>query len=128
MAQRHQKIAHVYAALSEDAPAMGMVGTLIGLIAMLENLSDPAAIGPGMAVALCTTMYGAMFANLFALPVKGKLEARSSEEVNNYTMVISSILGIVAGENPRLIRGKVNSFLPPSQRKGTEKEEVPGKA
>jgi len=127
MSERHKNVQMVYAVMSEDAPAMGMTGTLIGLVAMLQNLSDPAAIGPGMAVAILTTLYGAMWANLFCLPVMKKLESRSQEEQKNSVIVITGILGIVAGENPRLIREKLNSFLAPGQRKSGE-EEVPGKA
>lgn len=129
MDERHKSIIVILNSMSEDAPAMGMIGTLVGLVAMLQNLSDPAAIGPGMAVALLTTFYGAMLSNLFAVPIMRKLEVRSGEEKKNVVIVITAILGIVAGENPRLIREKLESFLAPSERgKGEEEEEVAGKA
>jgi chemotaxis protein MotA len=100
MEERHKSILTILGAISEDAPAMGMIGTLIGLVAMLQNLSDPSAIGPGMAVAILTTFYGAMIANIFAVPIQKKLEVRSNEEKKNIVIVITAILGIVAGENP----------------------------
>lgn len=128
MDERHKSILIIINSISEDAPAMGMIGTLVGLVAMLQNLSDPSAIGPGMAVAILTTFYGAMVSNIFAVPIMRKLEVRSSEEKKNVVIVITAILGIVAGENPRLIREKLESFLPPSERKKEEEtEEVPKK-
>jgi chemotaxis protein MotA len=122
--ERHKAIQVILGTISEDAPAMGMIGTLVGLVAMLQNLSDPSAIGPGMAVAILTTFYGAMIANIYVVPIQKKLEVRSNEEKKNVVIVITAILGIVAGENPRLIREKLESFLPPSERKkeGTEEE------
>ncbi len=124
MEDRHKAVQIILGAIAEDAPAMGMIGTLVGLVAMLQNLSDPSAIGPGMAVAILTTFYGAMIANLYAVPIQKKLEVRSGEEKKNIVIVITGILGIVAGENPRLIREKLESFLPPSERKkeGSEEE------
>jgi chemotaxis protein MotA len=128
MDERHKNILTILDGIAEDAPAMGMIGTLVGLVAMLQNLSDPSAIGPGMAVAILTTFYGAMIANIIAVPIKKKLEVRSNEEKKNVVIVITAILGIVAGENPRLIREKLESFLPPSERKKEEEiEEAPKK-
>jgi len=126
--ERHKAVLTVLGAIAEDAPAMGMIGTLVGLVAMLQNLSDPSAIGPGMAVAILTTFYGAMIANIYAVPIQKKLEVRSNEEKKNTIIIITGILGIVAGENPRLIREKLESFLTPSERKkeGAE-EEAPKK-
>lgn len=128
MDERHKSILIIINGISEDAPAMGMIGTLVGLVAMLQNLSDPSAIGPGMAVAILTTFYGAMISNIFAVPILRKLEVRSGEEKKNVVIVITAILGIVAGENPRLIREKLESFLPPSERGKGEEEELAGKA
>jgi chemotaxis protein MotA len=102
--------------IGDMGPAYGMIGTLIGLVQMLQNLSDPSAIGPAMAIALLTTFYGALIANTFAIPVKGKLTRRSSLEMGKMNIIIAGTLGIVAGENPRLIKEKLNSFLPPSER------------
>lgn len=122
MEERHKNAISVINEMIADAPAMGMLGTLIGLVAMLQNLSDPAAIGPGMAVALLTTFYGAYIANILANPCKKKLEYRSNEETTNMAIIITGILGIVAGENPRLIREKLDSFLPPADRMQEEEE------
>jgi chemotaxis protein MotA len=106
-----------------DGPAFGMIGTLIGLVIMLQNLSDQAAIGPAMAVALLTTFYGAVLANAFALPMKNKVKFRSSREVLKMNIIIAGTLGIVAGENPRLIKEKLSAFLPPAQRGDEESGE-----
>lgn len=116
MEARHKVGADLFAGLAEDGPAFGMIGTLIGLVIMLGNLSDQAAIGPAMAVALLTTFYGAVAANAICNPMKNKLEYRSSAEITKMNIVIAGTLGIVAGENPRLIKEKLNSFLPPAQR------------
>lgn len=116
MAERHAVGADLFAGLAEDGPAFGMIGTLIGLVIMLGNLSDQAAIGPAMAVALLTTFYGAVVANALCNPIKNKLQYRSNAEQTKMNIVIAGTLGIVAGENPRLIKEKLNSFLPPAQR------------
>lgn len=113
---RHKVGQDVLDGIGADGPAFGMIGTLIGLVQMLQNLSDPSAIGPAMAVALLTTFYGAILANAFALPMKTKLVYRSSQELINMDIIIAGTLGIVAGENPRLILDKLKAFLPPSER------------
>jgi chemotaxis protein MotA len=123
MKERHAFGADIMGNMKDDGPAMGMIGTLIGLVIMLGNLSDQAAIGPAMAVALLTTFYGACFANVVFGPFQNKLQFRSGQEQTKMSIIIAGILGIVAGENPRLIREKLNSFLPPSQRQVEEKEE-----
>ena len=116
---RHQAGIDLINALATFAPALGMIGTVIGLVAMLKNLDDPSAIGPAMAVALVTTFYGAILANLVFIPVANKLKTRSSEEVQLREMQLQGILAIAKGENPRLIQEKLNSFQPPKQRKAT---------
>ncbi len=118
--ERHKVGAAVLDGIGADGPAFGMIGTLIGLVQMLQNLSDPSAIGPAMAVALLTTFYGAVLANAFALPMKNKLEYRSNMELINMNIIIAGTLGIVAGENPRLILDKLKAFLPPSERESEE--------
>jgi chemotaxis protein MotA len=120
MEARHSVGQNVLSGMADDGPAMGMIGTLIGLVIMLGNLSDQAAIGPAMAVALLTTFYGACLANVFANPVKSKLTYRSGLEITKMNIIIAGTLGIVAGENPRLIKEKLNSFLPPSERDSEE--------
>jgi len=114
--ERHKVGADVFQCMADDGPAMGMIGTLIGLVQMLQNLSDPSAIGPAMAVALLTTFYGAIIANIFCIPIKNKIAFRSGLESTKMSIIIAGTLGIVAGENPRLIKEKLNAFLPPSER------------
>ncbi len=120
MIERHKVGNDILANMKDDGPAMGMIGTLIGLVIMLGNLSDQAAIGPAMAVALLTTFYGAIIANVFCGPFSVKLKFRSNQESTKMNIIIAGVLGIVAGENPRLIREKLNSFLAPSQRSADE--------
>ncbi len=121
MEERHKVGVDVFDGMAVDSPAFGMIGTLIGLVIMLGNLSDQAAIGPAMAIALLTTFYGACIANIFANPIKNKIAFRSKLEVAKMNIIIAGTLGIVAGENPRLIKEKLSAFLPPAER---EKEEV----
>ncbi len=121
--ERHKLGKDVLDGIGADGPALGMIGTLIGLIIMLQNLSDPSAIGPAMAVALLTTFYGAVLANVFALPVANILGVRSGHEVTKMNIIVAGTLGIVAGENPRLIKEKLSAFLPPSEREVEEREE-----
>lgn len=102
------------------APAMGMIGTVIGLVQMLQSLDDPSAIGPAMAVALITTFYGAILANLVFNPMAGKLKTRSKEEILGKEMMLEGILCISKGENPRIIEEKLNSYLPPKIRRVTD--------
>lgn len=99
------------------APAFGMIGTLIGLIAMLANLDDPDAIGSGMATALITTLYGSFVANLIFIPLKGKLEDRDKTERLSRDIMIEGILSIQAGDNPNILKYKLVSFLEPAKRK-----------
>jgi chemotaxis protein MotA len=121
--QRHKSGIDMMDNIAADGPAMGMIGTLIGLVIMLQNLSDPSAIGPAMAVALLTTFYGAVLANVLAGPFKSKLTIRSSMEQTKMNIIVAGTLGIVAGENPRLIKEKLDSFLPPAMRDVEEKGE-----
>jgi len=93
------------------APAFGMVGTLIGLVQMLANLDDPSSIGPKMAIAMITTFYGAILANLFFLPMAKKLETRSGQEITNMTIIYEGVISIRDGEHPRLMEDKLNVYL-----------------
>ena len=97
-------------------PAWGMIGTLIGLINMLQNMDDPSAIGPAMAVALITTLYGSVLANWICAPVATKLKAKNAEEMMMKEIEIEGLLSIQAGENPRVIEEKLKSFLAPKDR------------
>ena len=120
MMERHGTGHAIFAAIGNYAPAFGMIGTLIGLVQMLRNLDDPSSIGMGMSVALITTLYGAMVANLFALPIQGKLEQRTAEEVALRRMVLQGILSIQQGDSPRVAQEKLRSYLPPSLRAKAE--------
>ncbi|MFO7817600.1 MAG: motility protein A [Thermodesulfobacteriota bacterium] len=113
---RHETGAEILGIMGTFAPAMGMIGTVIGLVQMLKTMNDPSTIGPAMAVALLTTFYGALLANLLFNPMSGKLKARSKEEVLTREMVMEGILSISKGENPRIIAEKLNSYLPPKSR------------
>ena len=114
---------HVLDNIAKTLPLIGFVGFFIGLIGMLQNINDPKSIGPAMAVALLTTFYGAVLANAVALPIKNKIEYRSKREIIKMEIVIAGTLGIVAGENPRLIKEKLSAFLPPAQRVAEAEEE-----
>ncbi len=118
--QRHETGAEIVATMGAFAPAMGMIGTVIGLVQMLQSMSDPSTIGPAMAVALITTFYGAILANLVFLPMAGKLKNRSKEELLTRDLIKEGILAISKGENPRIIEEKLNSFLPPKVRQVTK--------
>jgi len=122
METRHQNAKGIFDGASDLAPAWGMIGTLIGLIQMLQALDDPGSIGPAMAVALITTFYGSVMANAFFIPLSGKLGAKSSEEILNMQIAVGGVLAILAGENPRIIREKIESFLPPAMRTPEEME------
>ncbi len=119
---RHSANKTVFDNLAEFGPSFGMIGTLIGLIAMLGNLADVSALGPGMAVALITTMYGSMLANMFAIPTAKKLAARSAEEVKAMELMVEGILAIQAGENPRIVEEKLKVYLPPKMREAFNQE------
>ncbi len=116
MEERHKANKAFYDSWGILAPGFGMIGTVIGLIQMLSHLSDVSRIGPSMAVALITTFYGAVWANLFCVPVAGKLAKLSSDEILVRQMIVEGILAIQAGENPRLIGEKLMAFLAPGQR------------
>ncbi len=119
---RHSVGQQIFKAIGDAAPAMGMIGTLVGLVQMLSNMSDPKSIGPAMAVALLTTLYGAMLANMFALPIADKLSLRSSEEQMNKNIIIESVLGIQEGQNPKILGEILKNFLPASKRDAEEQE------
>lgn len=114
--QRHEVGAKIFTAMGDVGPAMGMIGTLVGLVAMLANMDDPKSIGPAMSVALLTTLYGAMFANMFALPIADKLGLRREEEGRVKSMIIDALMAIQGGQNPRVIDSMLKAYLPESQR------------
>ena len=114
--QRHSKIYSFWDNLAAMGPAWGMIGTLLGLVNMLKNLSDTASIGPNMAVALLTTLYGSLIANWICVPISNKLKLQNNDVYQLREIIIEGLLSIQAGENPRVIEGKLKSFLSPSAR------------
>ncbi len=114
---RHKEGRRILEAGGAYAPAFGMIGTLIGLIQMLAKLEDPSSIGAGMAVALVTTFYGALLANVVFLPLAGKLAGRSEEEMLRREMIIDGIMAIQSGDSPRIVEEKLRSFLSPASRR-----------
>ncbi len=115
--ERHETGSNMMMALADVAPAMGMIGTLIGLVAMLSNMDDPKSIGPAMAVALLTTLYGAFLANVIAIPIASKLKLRMAEEKLNQELILDAVLGIQDGQNPRVIEGLLKNYLAEGKRK-----------
>ena len=120
--QRHTIGSSIFMALAEIAPAMGMIGTLIGLVAMLANMDDPKSIGPAMAVALLTTLYGAIIANAMCGPIADKLKLRATEEAMIKSLVIDALLAIQNGQNPRVIDSMLRNYLPEGKREVSEAE------
>lgn len=114
--ERHDTGIKIFEDWGKIAPAFGMIGTLAGLIAMLANIEDQSSIGSGMSLALITTMYGAIFANLALIPIKSKLEDRDKMETLVREIIIEGILSIQSGDNPRILEQKLTSFLPPARR------------
>ncbi|MBI1986075.1 MAG: MotA/TolQ/ExbB proton channel family protein [Rhodospirillales bacterium] len=114
--QRQEVGERVFRAIGDSAPAFGMVGTLVGLVQMLSNMSDPTTIGPAMAVALLTTLYGALIAYLIALPIADKLEAKNSLERANKVLIIESIVQIHERNNPTAVLDILEAYLPEKQR------------
>lgn len=121
-AREHKAGYSVLNSLGTYAPAFGMVGTLVGLVQMLANLDDPSTIGPKMAVAMITTFYGALLANLFFIPMADKLKLRSEEEIMNMTLLYEGIVSIREGEHPRLMEDKLNVYLSAGKKTETPAE------
>ncbi|MCX5854661.1 MAG: MotA/TolQ/ExbB proton channel family protein, partial [Deltaproteobacteria bacterium] len=115
--ERHRLGAEIFTTMGNFAPAMGLVGTLIGLVQMLQQMNNPGAIGPAMAIALITTFYGVILANLVFLPIAGKLKTKSSQELLLKQVIINGILSIQSGDNPRVIEQKLHSYIAPGERK-----------
>lgn len=117
---RHQHAATIFKSMADIAPAMGMIGTLVGLVAMLSNMDDPKSIGPAMAVALLTTLYGAIMANMVGIPIAAKLGYRDDEEKLSKSLMIDGLLGIQAGQNPRVIEQVLHGYLQEGKRPTAE--------
>jgi chemotaxis protein MotA len=114
--ERHDIGRKVFSGMGDSAPAFGMIGTLVGLVQMLSTMGDPSTIGPAMAVARLTTLYGALIANIVMIPIADKLSLRSREEERNRKLIIEGVLGILKGLNPRVMEEFLETFLPPKER------------
>ena len=114
---RHMKIVNIVNQWAGFGPGFGMMGTVIGLIGMLNNLEDKSSLGPNMAVALITTLYGSMLANWLVGPVAQKLMGQNAQEMATYEMIIEGVLSIQAGDNPRILAMKLLTYLDPKTRK-----------
>ena len=123
VAKEHKAGYAILASMAAYGPAFGMIGTLIGLVQMLANLDDPSTIGPKMAVAMITTFYGAILANLFFIPMSDKLKLRSEQEITNMTLLYEGIVSIREGEHPRLMEDKLNVYLSSSKKQTESKSE-----
>lgn len=119
---RHSEVVGFWDSLASMGPAWGMIGTLIGLINMLQQMDDPQSIGPAMAVALVTTFYGSVLANWICIPISTKLKSKNSSEIMVKELMVEGLLSIQAGENPRVIEEKLKSFLSPSRREAFSEE------
>ena len=114
--ERHSNSILFWDSIGVFGPAMGLIGTLIGLVQMLGKLDDPTAIGPAMAVALLTTFYGSVLANVVGIPIAQKLKCRSAQEVAYKELIMAGLLSILAGENPRFMVERLNATLAPEYR------------
>lgn len=123
ISDRHSESKGMLDTLGAFGPAFGMIGTLVGLVLMLQQLDDPSSIGPSMAVALLTTFYGSLIANLIFIPIAKKLEVRNNEEILVKEIMMEGLLSIQAGENPRIIEEKLKAFLPSKLRKSISSDE-----
>ncbi len=117
---RHKWGAKVFTAMGDVAPAMGMIGTLIGLVQMLSAMDDPKMIGPAMAIALLTTLYGAVFGNVIALPIADKLALRRTEELKLNSICVDGVLAIGEGYNPRVLEAMLKAYLAPKNREAAD--------
>lgn len=122
MEERHRKGRSILEKAGEYAPSWGMIGTLIGLILMLNDLNDPDLIGPSMAVAIITTLYGSLLANLFFLPLAAKLADKTEKEVFFKQVIIEGIVGVQSGQNPKLLSEKLSAFISQSESKRIEND------
>ncbi len=122
ISQRHKTGKSTMDTVGRYAPAFGMIGTLVGLIIMLGNMDDPEAIGPGMAVALITTLYGAIVSNLFCLPFADKLAFYSKREMEVREVIVRGLLAIQEGDNPRVLEQKLKTMLPVSERDSIKRD------
>ncbi len=116
MEERHSKGRSILEKAGEYAPSWGMIGTLIGLVLMLKNLNDPSTLGPNMAIALLTTLYGSLMANLVFIPLAAKLALKTEQEVFFKQIIIEGVIGVQAGQNPKILEEKLSAFLSNKER------------
>ena len=126
MKARHKQGVAFFASAGGFAPTFGIIGTVMGLISVLKQLDNPSALGESIAAAFLATLWGLLTANLIYLPISGKLKAKSEEEVRNRYMQLEGILAIQAGENPRVVRDKLNAYLPPAEIKNADEANAKG--
>ena len=124
--ERHELGERIFRSIGDAAPAFGMIGTLVGLVQMLANMSDPSSIGPAMAVALLTTLYGALFANLIAMPIADKLQMRYMYDRKTKSLIVEGVLGIAQGESPHVIDEILVTYL--QEQGGSVKPEAAAEA
>lgn len=120
--ERYEMAERVFRGIGDAAPALGMLGTLVGLVQMLNNMKDPGSIGPAMAVALLTTFYGAFIAQLIALPLADKLQHKAMDEQRNMALIVTSLQNIMKGQNPRVMTELLTAYLTPEQRQQLSKQ------
>lgn len=116
MEERHIKGKYILEKAGEYAPSWGMIGTLIGLVLMLNNLNDPTTLGPNMAIAILTTLYGSLIANLICLPMANKLGSKTEKEVFMKQIIIEGVIGVQSGQNPKILEEKLSAFLTAKER------------
>ena len=121
--ERHQRGRSIIEKAGEYAPAWGMIGTLIGLVLMLNSLTDPTTLGPKMAVALLTTFYGTVMANLVFIPMAGKLENKTEQETFLKQIIIEGVIGVQSGQNPKILEEKLSAFLSDEEKQETKEQE-----
>lgn len=120
--ERYDVAERIFRGIGEAAPAIGMLGTLVGLVQMLNTLDDPSSIGPAMAIALLTTLYGAFIAQLIALPLADKIQLKAEDEQRNMTLIITSIQNIMKGQNPRVITELLSAYITSEQHQSLMRE------
>ncbi|GAE32398.1 flagellar motor protein MotP [Halalkalibacter hemicellulosilyticus] len=123
MEERHRKGRALLEKAGEFAPTWGMIGTVIGLVLMLQNLDDPSTLGPNMAVALLTTLYGIVLANLVFIPMANKLNNKTDEEVFVKQIIIEGVIGVQSGQNPKILKEKLSAFISEKDKKEETGEE-----
>lgn len=120
MEARHRVGADILTIMGSMGPAFGIIGTVIGLINMLRNMEDPSNVGPAMAVAFIATLYGAIYANAFVLPMANKLKRKSADEAEGKKLILAGLLAIQSGDNPRVLVRKLSALVAPRERVGED--------